>query len=353
MIATPPAVFDPILDRLHADASRHFGVPELRFEPVAYDDREFSHLLRLAVYRNSESSPLSHLFVKVGKRKVVEGGSNTQHDRVIRDFETTRRAYDSMRPYTDLGVVPPVACYPEYLAIVTEQVNGPTLQAHLARRAAWFPSDDKMTSLTGLLENTGRWIRVFQQSMPQSGEVDLAKFRDYVDHRLKKLVAAPFARFTEADRQTALQRVADLSRLVTRAELREVPTHSDLALGNILVDGTRIVVLDFAMAKTGCRLADLTRLFVQIDVLAVKPHIRSRVVSHLQRALLRGYDAELSDADPLFRLFLLRHRINHLVTLRFERSSGLSAAYSRVVCRDHERWLRRELGTDAGSAAHR
>jgi tRNA A-37 threonylcarbamoyl transferase component Bud32 len=252
-----------------------------------------------------------------------------------------------MRSYQDVGVVPPVACYPDELAIVTEQVSGPTLQQHLARRASWFPSRETTMSLTALLETTGRWIRVFQQSLPEGGEVDLGEFRYYVDHRLKRLVATEGAGFSDRDRQAVLQRIDDLSRLVPRSQLREVFTHSDLALGNILVNGTRVVVLDFAMTKAGCRLVDLTRLFVQIQVLAVKPQIRARVIRPLQEALVRGYDPSLSTDDPLFRLFLLRNRINHLITLRSSRSTGLSAAYSRAVCRDHERWLRRELETAA------
>jgi hypothetical protein len=133
-MGAPQDVFDPILDRLRTDASRHFGVSALRFEPVAYEDREFSHVLRLAVYGDDARTPLSHLYVKAGKPKLIEGGPDEQRDRVIRDFETTQRVHASMAASADFGVVPPVACYPEHLAIVTEQVDGPTLLQHRRSR---------------------------------------------------------------------------------------------------------------------------------------------------------------------------------------------------------------------------
>ena len=77
-MGAPQEVFAPILDRLGADAARHFRVPALRFEPVGYDDREFSHVLRLAVYSNGAADPFSHLYVKAGKPKAVEGAPNAQ-----------------------------------------------------------------------------------------------------------------------------------------------------------------------------------------------------------------------------------------------------------------------------------
>ena len=348
-----PAALQPVLARVHNDAAQHFGIPSLRLIPLEYHEREFSHVLRLAVHQNGSSEPLTHLFVKVTKSKKINGGAVGLRARVVRDYETTCRAYDSMRLYKDLGVVPPVACYPEHLAIVTEEVTGPTLQRYLARRGAWFPSRQTMASLTDLLETTGRWIRVFQQSMPLGGTFDLGEVREYIDHRLKRLAEAPNVPFTQQNRMAVLQHIAALSAAIPPGDLCEVSVHSDLALGNILVDGTRVVVLDFGMTKTGCPLVDLTRLFVQMQLLAVKPQIRSVVIRSLQHALIKGYDSALSVADPLFRLYVLRHRINHLVTLRFDRNRGLSAAYSRVVCRDHERWLRRELRTGVGALAQR
>ena len=339
-----PGSLAPVLARLQGDVARHYGNAATRLVPLDYQDREFSHVLRVAVHDDGASEPFSHLFVKLTKPKTVGGGGSRLRDRVIRDFETMARVHSFMAAHHDLGVVPPVACYPEHFAIVTEQVSGPTLKEYLTRHAAWFPRAGALSASTALLETAGRWIRTFQASMSVSGEVRLDEVREYVDYRLKKLVAANPGSFDEEHRQRVLKHVDALSELVPDADLKEVAVHSDLALGNILVDGQRIVVLDFGMTKTGCRITDVTRLYVQMELLALKPYIRRGVIGHLLSGLLTGFAPDLRPENPLFRLFVLRHRINHLVTLLEEGNTGVSRAYSRFVCRSHYRWLERELG---------
>ena len=342
-----PEALSAVLALLQVDAVRHYGNKAARLVPVEYQDRQFSHVLRVAVHDDGASEPFSHLFVKLTKPKTPGSRGTRLRDRVIRDFDATTRVHSFMAAHHDLGVVPPVACYPEHLAIVTEQVSGPTLQAYLRRHAAWFPSAETLSASTSLLETAGRWIRTFQASMSVGGAVRLDEVREYVDYRLKKLVAAYSGNFTEGQRQGVLKHVDTLSNAVSGAELNEVAVHSDLALGNILVDGRRIVVLDFGMTKTGCRLTDVTRLYVQIELLALKPHIRRGVIRHLLASLLKGFAPDLRPEDPLFRLFVLRHRINHLLTLLEDGSTGVSGAYSRYVCRSHYRWLHRELAAAA------
>ena len=342
-MGAPQEVFAPILDRLRADAPGHFGAREVRFEPVGYDDREFSHVLRLAVYSNGATTPVSYLYVKAGKRKAVEGGPNAQRDRVIRDFETTRRVHACMASSPDLGVVPPVACYPEHLAIVTEQVTGPTLLEHVKTRAAWFPREATIKELCGTLEATGRWIRVFQSTLPPGEPIARDFFRGYIDHRLKKIVSVGTPAVSEQDRLRVLKHIDSLMEQIPASELRHVPVHSDLAMANILVAGNKIVVLDFAMAKTGTALHDLARLYVQLDLHAVKPFVQERVVQRLLKSLLAGYDPLLTESRPLFRLLELLHRVNHVVTLLYQRPKFLEAAYNRMVLQRHYRWLSAEL----------
>jgi Ser/Thr protein kinase RdoA (MazF antagonist) len=148
---------------------------------------------------------------------------------------------------------------------------------------------------------------------------------------------------SEDQRHRVLSHIDFLTSQIPSAELRQVPVHSDLAMGNILVSGKRVVVLDFAMAKTGTALHDLARLFVQVDLLAVKPHVQERVVRRLEESLLAGYDPALSVNRPLFRLLVLLHRVNHVVTLLFQPARFIEAAYNRLVLHRHYRWLTDEL----------
>jgi aminoglycoside phosphotransferase (APT) family kinase protein len=345
-------IFDPVITGLTTDAAAHFGVGPVRLFPQERQERPFSHLLRLGVCRAGEDTPISHLFVKILKPVSVEGGIDALRRRVADDFATTRRVYAAMAGYAQLGVVPPVACYPEHLAIVTEQVTGATLLEYLMRYAAWFPAASRVEQLAETMANVGQWVRVFQSIDAGGGTVTIASLRDYVDHRLRKLVAHARSRFGEGERQAVLRHIDVLGRQVDPRELSEVPIHADLAPGNILISGTRIVVLDFAMAKRGTRLQDLTRLCVQIDLLGVKPQMTGRVLRQLQRALVRGFDASLTPAAPLFRLMTLLHRINHLTTLSVNRYGGATGIYNSLVRRRHRRWLAAEIEGRGALAAH-
>jgi aminoglycoside phosphotransferase (APT) family kinase protein len=337
-------IFDPVLGALTNDAAEHFGVGPVNLVRMERVERPFSHLLRLGVCRTGDDSPIAHLFLKILKPVPIAGGIDALRQRVADDFSTTRRVYRAMAAHQQLGVVPPVACYPEHLALVTEQVPGATLLDHLMRYAAWLPSASRVEQLAGTMANVGRWVRVFQSIDAGDGTVTAESIRDYVDHRLRKLVTHRPARFGDGERQAVLRHIDALGRQIDPCEFREVPIHADLAPGNILISGERVVVLDFAMAKHGTKLQDLTRLVMQIDLLGIKPQMSDRVLGELQRALVHGFDASLTPDAPLFRLMTLLHRINHLTTLSVNRYGGPARIYNSFVRRRHRRWLAAELG---------
>jgi hypothetical protein len=263
--------------------------------------------------------------------------------RAARDFETTRRVHQAMLPHDDLGAVPPVACYPEHLALVTERVEGLTLLDYLRRRASWFPGRARLQAARETMATVGRWIRVFQAIDGPGDVLTIDELRQYLDSRLKRLVALAGSGFTQARRLQVLRHVETLGGRIGPGELHSVATHADMALGNILVSGRRVVVLDFAMAKRGTRLKDVTRLLLQIELLRVKPQMRTRVIRLLQRALLDGFDHALSPDQPLFRLSVLLHRVNHLTSLTVGRAAFPEALYNGLVRRQHQRWIDAEL----------
>lgn len=347
-----PDVFKPVLDRLHADAVNHFGVGALRLEPVRYDNREFSHLLRVAVYEAGNGTAFTHLFVKMTKPKLIDGSLHVVRSRVVQDFETTKRVQSSMSSMADVGVLNAVVCYPEHLAVVTEEVAGPTLLQYLSTGAAWFPASARLDDLCATASSVGRWIRLFQATAHPGDVMAGTFFREYIDHRLKRLVMRQTPEFAMADRDRVLRHVDSLFAQVPPAALRQVPIHSDLALGNILVNGRRIVVLDFTMAKSGAALHDLARLSVQMDLLTVKPQLRASVIRSIQTSLMAGYQPGLTFDDPLFRLLTVLHRVNHLVTVVFQRTGLLEAAYNWLVARRHYQWLIAETNRSVSRLPH-
>jgi hypothetical protein len=350
---TVPKVFLPVLQHLAGDVSAHFGIARLQLRPIHYEDRPFTHLLRVAVHHERSRQPHATVFVKVVKPRQIEGGADALRERLIRDFEATRRVHQSLSGHADLGVVPPIACYPDHLAIVTEGVTGPTLLAHLQKEASWFPGRARRSALEDRLSLVGRWLRVFQSSGPAAGAVTIESIRSYIDVRLERLVRHRAAGFAESDRNRVLEHVELLGKQVPAEDLQAVCIHADLALGNVLVSGSRIVVLDFEMANSGTSLHDLTRVFLQLELLAVKPQVRETVVATLQRALLDGFDPAVTPDRALFRLLMLLHRINNVGTLSLQRRRFPESLYNRVVVSRHLRLIAAELRQPVGGDRER
>jgi Ser/Thr protein kinase RdoA (MazF antagonist) len=189
----------------------------------------------------------------------------------------------------------------------------------------------------------GRWIRVFQTTNPSAGSLTTDGLRRYIDHRLEQLVRHAGRGFTQNDRTRLLRHIELLGQQIAAEELREVTVHSDMSLGNILVSGRRVVVLDFAMVRHDSTLHDVAKVFLQLDLLRVKPQISGRVIRELQEALLEGFEPSLRVDKPLFRLVMLIHRVNHLTGLTVHSAPIAEFLYNRVVCRQHRRWIAEEL----------
>jgi hypothetical protein len=113
------------------------------------------------------------------------------------------------------------------------------------------------------------------------------------------------------------------------------------------------VVLDFAMVSHDVPLQDVAKVFLQLDLLRVKPLINGRVIRALQEALLEGFEPSLRVDRPLFRLVMLLHRVNHLTGLTVHSAPVAESLYNRVVCHQHRRWIAGELSRSAELAEPR
>jgi hypothetical protein len=346
-VALPEAVA-VLLPRVSQDIERVLGPGVVRVTPLSYDDRRFSRLVRAAV-SFADGRPATAVYLKIFKVPRAEDLARMQ-SRVAHEFATTRRAFEHLSKHPHLGAVYPIACYPEHLAIVTEETPGHTLLSRLVRDAAGFPQEETLTRLDSVLARTGQWIRAFQ-TMPVEPAVPAnERLADYIDIRLRRLVELPAAKFSAPDRAAVLEHVNRLEQPV--GSDRQVPVHADLAPANVLISGERIVVLDFAMSAVGHPLLDLARLYMQIDLLRIKPRYRSRTIRRIQASLLRGFDPSLDDRAPAFRLRLLRYHVNHLNTLAAATGRFPASAYNSYVRRFHRRWIANEVASaDRGPRA--
>ena len=339
--------FAPVLQRLEGDAQRYFGTADVRLVPVGYEERPFSFLLRVEVWPPHGKEPATRAFLKIFKPKSPSAGVDLRA-RVVKDFETTRAISSFMKQWNDTGAIHPIACYEDVLAIVTEEASGTTLLERLRTQARWFPGRVRMQALDEVMAACGRWLERFHDFERSEGNVSVADLRSYIDVRLRRLVDQRV--MTGEYREQILRHLDRLAGGISTSDLREVAIHADLAPGNILVSADRIVVLDFAMAGRGSYLHDISRLFLQIDLLLAKPQFMTGTIRRLQAALLRGLDPSLTPAHPLFRYLLMLHRINHLGTLALHRERFPSSILSARARQLHRQWIGEQLKSSGQTA---
>jgi Phosphotransferase enzyme family len=342
-----PAQFRPVLAKLVADGRSFFGVEPLGVEPLRQLERPFSTLLQIRVARPFGAQDA---FVKILKpRADTPAQIASMRQNVVKDFEMTSRVHDGLAAYPGLTAVRPIACFPEDLAIVTEEAPGPTLADLLARAVRAWPDARLERDLEAIMRQVGAWLRAVQAALPDGREVSIDAMRAYLDTRLDDLERTGPRRLTR-DGRSAIERFRD--RLIAEhggGSARAVWIHADFCPENIIARGGMVTVLDFTMAKSGTVYHDLSHLYLRLDSMKVRPWCRASLVHRLQSALLDAFEPGLEPGRPLFALMLLQHVVCHLVALQAP-SPGIAGRLSAY--RHHKRhraWLAEVAGLTDGS----
>jgi tRNA A-37 threonylcarbamoyl transferase component Bud32 len=346
-----PAVFAPVLRRLRQEAGLLCGAPEVRVTPAAYQARLFSNVLRVRL-TTPDDTHLGYWFAKIQIPKDVPDGVARLRARVLHEHDTTAKVERALTEFGDLPALHSIACYPDLFTIVTQEVPGVTLFRYLETRLSWLSNTAARAEAERAAGLAGAWVRRFQTVDPSSAVLDV-DLRAYIDLRLQRLESSPLSPITAPMRARVLAHVEALAAAVPMNERRNVIVHADLAPGNVMVTDRGVAVLDFAMASRGSYVQDITRLALQIDLLRGKPQFAPHAVRRVVHALLAGFDPGMSGKGALFRLFTLRHRINHLGTLTLNRGKGARRLYNWRLRHMHERAIATELATaiaDPGAA---
>jgi hypothetical protein len=340
-----PTAFRPVLSRLVADSCRYFESDCITVEPVRHVDRPFSTLLQIRV---ANGSRVSGAFVKILKPRWDSPDQvASMQQNVVKEFTMTSRVHQALiaddGADRGLAAVRPIACFPDQLALVTEQATGPRLTDVLTRRAARWSRTGPADEESGGLGLAARWLKAVQTALPQDRHIDVEALRTYLDKRFAELERTGPIRLTRSGR-SALERCRDC--LISSAgarDLRQAWIHADFCPDNIIADSGRVTVLDFTMAKTGTAYHDLAHLFLRVDAMRVKPWVKPAVIDRYQHELLEAFEPGLEADRPLFALMLLQHVVCHLVTL--QASMGPAARVSAwLIHRRHRQWLDRAAG---------
>ena len=343
-------LFEPLLDRLGSDPRRYFGSDDVSFDTLAVHLRRGSHLLHVRVRTRDEEYGA---FLKIYKKADDRPDTLSRLEaRVNRDYATTLNIHRAFHQDTSLGAVYPIAVFPDHLAIMTREAPGLPLGRTIEERVRWRRTASGIEDLLRTLHDTGRWLARFQTI---GRCADLAPLRlddvlEYVDVRLHKLLRAQA--ISAADRTAVRTGIEHRWPDISPGELVAVPIHADYCLGNVLVDGRRVVVLDFAMTRTGAIYHDLSHMFLQLQLMQSKPWFRPPVVNRLCGALLDGFSPTVRAEAPLFQVLTIQHVVNHLTKLTIRPARrAIARPYNWLVRRRHLTWLRDSGCLDARRTA--
>jgi tRNA A-37 threonylcarbamoyl transferase component Bud32 len=330
-------IFGPVLARLRSDSQKYFDTPEAALEPLDCISRPFSDVLRIRIKSGTDSQ---FAFIKIFKlQDKSEAHVERIRNRLLRDFASTRRIYESFGGHANLASVRPIACFPEYFALVTEEIAGVTLDEVIRQKLRFPARADSLRELGETFERLGAWVKTFQAANRTGKQVSLEGVRAYIDERLVKMVGRGRLEFTEADRAGVLRFLDAKFPEIAATELSEVNIHADLNPENVIVNGDRVTLLDFTMAKTGTVHHDLSHMFMYLGIVKRKFIFRGAEIDRLQKAMLSGYDAALNPTQPLFQLLLLQHVVCHFASMPENPAPSPTRLYHWYLWRPYRRWL--------------
>ena len=120
------------------------------------------------------------------------GATEKIKEDVLKEYEVLRSLYEGFAGMSHISVVRPLAVFPEYRTIVTEEAPGPTLQHRLARATRIWASSHDSDKAGRSCYLAGKWLNKFQQlTYKGNSPFSADDIVDYCNVRLRDLVARP------------------------------------------------------------------------------------------------------------------------------------------------------------------
>jgi hypothetical protein len=299
--------------QLRKNADKYFGAQAvLSIDPVSLMHGRHSDILKAKVTFKAGSLNVCMKRVKIRG----DAPERRQHleKRIENEYAAATMIYESFKQHLkDYNCVKPIACFPEDLMLIMEECPGEPLMRLMSTGARFWPAFRTREALGRYCYLSGKWLKIFQEStIKRDARLDAEKLVQYIDVRLRKLVARSAIPFSEELRCRILTFLEAKTPQVPAADLAIAGVTGDFVPANVLVDRDRVAVLDFGMFNYGSILQDLAQYYQHIDFFRQKPVYSRAVISELQEAFLRGYDSVFDSGKILFGIFRIRAIVNRL-----------------------------------------
>jgi hypothetical protein len=331
----PGMMDDPIehvIARLRSQA-REFWLeaPPADFQIVRRMVRPYSRVYRLQLgFPSAAANRTSPRFVYV---KMMTPGAKFQANpekylnRLATEFAAGRRLNEALNGAQEFAVVKPVAYYPEWLALVSEEAPGVPLSRLIERHGLLWPRAEALNLLSEHCRRAGQALAAIQKATAESTPFDPASLIEYIDLRLHRLVESDLVPFSAGNRRQIMRFLENAIPAIPAGQLAQSGSHSDYAPFNLLAADKKITVADFTMFKAGSVYNDLTYFHHRLEGYLHKPIYRPRVIRRLQEAFLRGYVEAAAprrrewhvENDALFKVLQVKHVVNNYSAIMRQR----------------------------------
>ena len=283
-------------------------------EPVQSADvsivlRPWSFMLRYPLVRGGA------VLLKVARHEEMAIDKAVQEPKLLK---RTEREYEMLSQIAEVFerlngeadafcYVRPLEIFPEWNALVMEELDAVPLKKYLLRPQIFFSQGADWQEFEKLVQNSARWLRVYHEGMEQFEPKPLSKLHiwgriSYLFGELSKyLPKKDFSELRGLFRQ-------HYETIVDR-KVKPAMIHGDFHCGNIMItrDG-RVGALDADLTRSPAY-RDLAKFYADIETRGIQVLLRGAFLNRkklqsVYRAIVSGYFGEEACDEKVFNFFI-------------------------------------------------
>ena len=261
---------------------------------------------------------------------------------VFKEYGVLQSLYEGFAGISHISVVRPLAVFPDYRAIVTEEARGPTLQHRLSRATRIWASSHDSDKAGRSCYLAGKWLNKFQQlTYKGNAPFSAGDLVDYCNVRLCDLVARPESGVNDSLQQKLSDCIEAMSRQAKQQQNTVAGCHNDFAPHNMIAQDNHLCVLDFGFFNYDSTIYDVCRFWHRLETFKTDPLVSSRRITEYQESFLLGYEHTVDRNASAFRLAEIRFVLSSMCTLLKGGSrSFVKRQVDSYVYRKYLRWLK-------------
>lgn len=304
-------------------------------------DRTHSEVARCRVTGHKNAA---NIYVKYYKTNVTTIHNKKEEEirqQLLADYKTTEFWFDKFKNNNLYSVVEPLFYLPEKLILATRESEGQILYNILPEGIKYWGGQKKVEFFCKTFEMVGGWLKQLHSfETDTKNTFDIEKHKEYLKIRLESLAEDPRRKFPTVLSNKIINYIDESKDNINGSDLQIRYSHNDFNLSNILVAKNKIIVLDFGEIFKNSFVMDISRLYHQLWLFGLKPGFSQTSISKFQNSMIKGYDQPDLPGREIFKIFMIRHIITHLVTItRFWLQTFPEQVYNKYVMKAELKYL--------------